>query len=52
MNGRVSNIKAPRGQVSFKAHLRVLNLDKKVKVYKIAPSLVLNTDWRVVWIED
>jgi len=31
---------------------RTIALDKKVKGYKIAPSLVLNTDWRGVWIED
>jgi len=31
---------------------RTIALNSKVKGYKIAPSLVLNTDWRGVWVED
>ncbi|MFT5182393.1 MAG: peptide/nickel transport system substrate-binding protein [Alphaproteobacteria bacterium] len=31
---------------------RSIALDAKIKGYKIAPSLVLNTNWRGVWLEE
>ena len=41
---------APSGvPISFMA--RTIALNVKVKGYRIAPSLMLNTNWRGVWID-